>query len=89
MRKLIPCMLLALCATNALAAPVARIRIEDPYAAAAAFLGALHSFVFLSEVAGAFEEDVSMDRFLDTVLAVWMHGVASEARPAKKKRRKA
>jgi len=66
-----------------------RIRIEDPYAAAAAFLGALHSFVFLSEVAGAFEEDVSMDRFLDTVLAVWMHGVAGEARPAKKKRRKA
>jgi AcrR family transcriptional regulator len=67
-----------------------RVRVDDPYAAAAAFLGSLHSFVFLSEIAGAFEEDVSMDRFLATVLDVWMRGVAGEAKPSTRttKRRK-
>jgi AcrR family transcriptional regulator len=61
-----------------------RMRIEDPYAAAAAFLGALHSYVFLSEIAGAFEEDVSMDRFLATVLDVWFRGTAPARTPKKR-----
>ena len=61
-----------------------RMRIEDPYAAAAAFLGALHSYVFLSEIAGAFEEDVSMDRFLATVLDVWFRGTVPSPKPKKK-----
>ena len=61
-----------------------RMRLEDPYAAAAAYLGALHSYVFLSEIAGAFEEEVSMDRFLKTVLDVWSRG----AIPARKTPRK-
>ena len=60
------------------------MRLEDPYAAAAAYLGALHSYVFLSEIAGAFEEEVSMDRFLKTVLDVWSRG----AIPARKTPRK-
>lgn len=61
-----------------------RMRIADPYAAAAAYLGSLHSYVFLSEVAGAFEEDVSQERFLKTLLEVWTAG--SIARPGKKKK---
>ena len=64
-----------------------RIQIEDPYAAAAAYLGGLHSYVFLSEIAGAFEEEVSMDRFLATVLDVWTRGTAPSRKPQPKTKR--
>jgi len=64
-----------------------KMRIEDPYAAAGAFLGALHSYVFLTEIAGAFEEDVSMERFLATVLDVWSRGTAPPRKQQKSKKR--
>ena len=54
---------------------------------AAAFLGALHSYVFLSEIAGAFEEDVPMDRFLGTVLDVWSRGTTPTREPKKQRQR--
>jgi len=64
-----------------------RLRIDDPYAAAAAYLGSLHSYVFLSEVAGAFEEEVSIERFLATLLDIWVRGTAGGSRSSKRRTR--
>jgi AcrR family transcriptional regulator len=62
-----------------------RLRLDDPYAAAAAFLGSLHSYVFLAEVAGAFEEPVSLERFLKALLEVWERGAVVVPRPRRKR----
>jgi len=59
-----------------------RIRVEDPYAAAAAFLGSLHSYVFLGEVVQAFEEPIPMERFLNSLLDVWTRGAVVARRRA-------
>ena len=50
------------------------IRVRDPYAAATAFIGSLHSYVFLHEVMKAFEEPLPLDRYLETVLEIWTDG---------------
>jgi TetR/AcrR family transcriptional regulator, mexJK operon transcriptional repressor len=54
-----------------------RVRVADPYAAAAVFIGSLHSYVFLQEVMNAFEKPISLDRFLDSLLEVWTRGAVS------------
>ena len=51
-----------------------RLRLEDPGAAALAFLATLHSFVFLQSVIEVLEEPMPLGRYLDTVLDVWTRG---------------
>jgi AcrR family transcriptional regulator len=54
-----------------------RLRLADPRAAAMAFLGAVHSFVFLQHVMEILEEPMPLDRYLDTVLDIWTRGAAT------------
>jgi AcrR family transcriptional regulator len=51
-----------------------RVHVGDPYAAAAAFVGSLHSFVFLTEVVRAFDEPLPFERYLSSLLDVWTGG---------------
>ena len=51
-----------------------RLRLEDPTAAAFAFLSTVHSFVFLQNVVQALEKPMALDDYLDTVLDVWTRG---------------
>lgn len=59
-----------------------RVKIRDHEAAALAFLGTLHSYVFLQQVMQVVEEALPLDRYLDAVLEVWTRGVVPDA-PAK------
>ncbi len=56
------------------AARKGRLRIDDPSAAALAFLATLHSYVFLQHVMEVLEKPMSLDRYLETVLDVWTRG---------------
>jgi TetR/AcrR family transcriptional regulator, mexJK operon transcriptional repressor len=56
------------------AARKGRLRIEDPVAAALAFLATLHSYVFLQHVMEVLEKPMPLDRYLETVLEVWTRG---------------
>ncbi len=51
-----------------------RLRLDDPSAAAMAFLATLHSFVFLQNVIEVLEKPMPLDRYLETVLAIWTRG---------------
>ncbi len=51
-----------------------RLRLDDPRAAAMAFLATLHSFVFLQHVMGILDEPMPLDDYLDTVLDIWTRG---------------
>ena len=51
-----------------------RLRLEDPLAAAMAFLATLHSYVFLQHVIEVLEKPMPLDRYLETVLALWTRG---------------
>ena len=51
-----------------------RLRLEDPLAAAMAFLATLHSYVFLQHVIEVLENPMPLDRYLETVLALWTRG---------------
>ena len=57
-----------------------RMRLTDPYAAAAVFLGSLHSYVFLTEVARALEEPLPVERFVDSLLQIWERGALRPGR---------
>ena len=59
-----------------------RLRLRDPRAAALAFLGSVHSYVFLQRVMEILEEPMPLPRYLDTVLDIWMEG----AQPRRGKR---
>jgi TetR/AcrR family transcriptional regulator, mexJK operon transcriptional repressor len=64
-----------------------RLRLENPAAAAFAFLSTLHSFVFLQHVVQALEKPMALDVYLDTVLDVWTRGaVCNVAAPRGRKR---
>jgi AcrR family transcriptional regulator len=51
-----------------------RLSLRDPRAAAMAFLGSVHSYVFLQRVMEILEEPMPLDRYLDTLLGIWLKG---------------
>ena len=59
------------------AARARRLMVRDPRAAASGFLGALHSYVLLHRVARAIDPPLPLGRYLDTVLDVWLAGLAA------------
>jgi AcrR family transcriptional regulator len=56
-----------------------RMRLEDPRAGALAFLGAVQSYVFMHRVA-RIAPPVALERYLDTLLAIWTQGAIRPAR---------
>jgi len=63
------------------AARAGRLRLGDPRAAAFAFMGSLHSYVFLHRVLRVADPPLALDRYLDTVLDIWSHGVIRPRAP--------
>ena len=63
-----------------------RLRVEDPAAAAFAFLSTIHSFVFLQHVVQALEKPMALDDYLDTVLDIWTRGAILSSAPRGRKR---
>ncbi|HEX9799915.1 MAG TPA: helix-turn-helix domain-containing protein [Thermoanaerobaculia bacterium] len=59
------------------AARARRLRVKDPRAAAIGLLGALHSYVLLHRVARAIDPPLALGRYLDTVIDVWLAGLAA------------
>ena len=59
-----------------------RIRVRgDKYRAAAlAFLGTLHSYVFMQQVMEILDEPLPMKDYLDTVVDVWTRGIVTDAK---------
>jgi TetR/AcrR family transcriptional repressor of mexJK operon len=51
-----------------------RLRIDDPSAAALAFLATVHSYVFLQHVMEVLEKPMPLERYLETVLDIWTRG---------------
>ncbi len=72
------------------AARAGRLRLRDPRAAALAFLGSLHSYVFLHRIVRIFEPPLPLDAYLDTLIDVWTTGAirpGKTARPTPRKRK--
>lgn len=57
-----------------------RLDVQNPRAAAFAFLATLHSYVFLQVVINVLETPMPLGEYLDTVLEVWTRGAVSPAR---------
>jgi len=51
-----------------------RLRVDDPSAAALAFLATVHSYVFLQHVMEVLEKPMPLERYLETVLDIWTRG---------------
>lgn len=51
-----------------------RLQISDPRSAALAFLGSLHSYVFLHKVLFVLDPPVPLKRYVQTLLEIWTHG---------------
>jgi AcrR family transcriptional regulator len=51
-----------------------RLELADPRAAAVALLASLHSYVALHRLARAIDPPLPLDRYLDTLVALWSHG---------------
>jgi AcrR family transcriptional regulator len=60
-----------------------RLRIDDPSAAALAFLATLHSYVFLQHVMEVLEKPMPLERYLETVLDIWTRGAIATGRKAR------
>ena len=54
-----------------------RLRLKDPRAAAMAFLGSVHAYVFLQHVMVILEEPMPLERYLGTVLEIWTRGAVT------------
>lgn len=67
------------------AAKAGRMRLRDPRAAALAFVGSLHAYVFLHRVARVFDPPLPLDVYLASLIDIWTTGAI---RPAKSKPRK-
>ncbi len=67
------------------AAKAGRMRLRDPRAAALAFVGSLHAYVFLHRVARVFDPPLPLDAYLGSLIDIWTTGAI---RPAKSKPRK-
>jgi TetR/AcrR family transcriptional repressor of mexJK operon len=57
-----------------------RIRVADPYAAAAVFMASLHSYVFLHEVVQALEKPIPIETYVETLLDIWARGALAGRR---------
>src|SRR5262249_11004667 len=51
-----------------------RLNIRDPRAAALAFMGSLHSYVFLHRVLQIFDPPHPLPRYLNTLIDIWTKG---------------
>lgn len=60
-----------------------RVSLANPRAAAFSFAAALHSFVIMQQVIRALEEPLSLEEYLDTVLAIWRRGAVVPSRRAR------
>jgi hypothetical protein len=67
------------------AAKAGRMRLRDPRAAALAYVGSLHAYVFLHRVARVFDPPLPLDVYLGSLIDIWTTGAI---RPAKSKLRK-
>ncbi|MEO8504055.1 MAG: TetR/AcrR family transcriptional regulator [Acidobacteriota bacterium] len=56
-----------------------RIDVEDPRAAALAFMASLQSYVFLHRVARVFPTPLPLPRYLDSLLDIWTRGALRPA----------
>lgn len=57
-----------------------RVRLADPTAAALLLLASLHSYVALHRIVKVFDPPLPLDRYLDTLLEIWTHGVVTAPR---------
>ncbi|HYH46835.1 MAG TPA: TetR/AcrR family transcriptional regulator [Thermoanaerobaculia bacterium] len=57
-----------------------RLRVSDRRAAAFTLLGSLHSFVVLHRIGRILDPPLPLDRYLDTLLEIWLHGAAGAKR---------
>ena len=64
-----------------------RLRIADVRAAATAFQGALFAYVAFHRLFGILDPPLPLDRYLDTLIAIWTGGAIGRA-PAAGRRRK-
>ena len=62
-----------------------RLDVRDTRAAALAFLGSLHAYVFLHRVVRISEPPVPLGRYVDTLLDVWSRGALREGRGRRKR----
>lgn len=62
-----------------------RLEVRDPRAAALAFLGSLHAYVFLHRVVRIAEPPVPLGRYVDTLLDVWRRGALRTGRGGRKR----
>lgn len=51
-----------------------RVRVKNPRAAALAFMGSLHAYVFLNRILKIADPPIPLDTYLDTLLEVWSRG---------------
>ena len=56
-----------------------RLQVRDPRAAAFTLLGSLHSYVVLHRIGRILDPPLPLDRYLDTLVEVWLHGAAPAA----------
>jgi TetR/AcrR family transcriptional repressor of mexJK operon len=62
-----------------------RLEVRDTRAAALAFLGSLHAYVFLHRVVRISEPPVPLGRYVDTLLDVWSRGAIRGGRGRRKR----
>lgn len=62
-----------------------RLEVRDTRAAALAFLGSLHAYVFLHRVVRISEPPVPLGRYVDTLLDVWSRGAVRDGRGRRKR----
>jgi AcrR family transcriptional regulator len=62
-----------------------RLEVRDTRAAALAFLGSLHAYVFLHRVVRIAEPPVPLGRYVDTLLDVWSRGAVRGGRGRRKR----
>jgi AcrR family transcriptional regulator len=51
-----------------------RLYLPDPQAAGLAFLGSLHSYVMLHQLAKIMDPPLPLERYLDSLIEIWTHG---------------
>ncbi|HVR98272.1 MAG TPA: TetR/AcrR family transcriptional regulator [Thermoanaerobaculia bacterium] len=56
------------------ASAAGRLRVSDPLAAALMLFGAFQAYVTLHRIARILDPPLPLDRYIDTVVEVWMHG---------------
>jgi AcrR family transcriptional regulator len=64
-----------------------RLDLPDAKAAAMAFLGSLHSYVLLHKVVKVMDPPLPLERYLDTLIAIWTRGgvLVKSAKPVRRR----